>query len=202
MTPTRKGSWPDRVWTAFFPRPSTLQRRSDRAEVLARRLALLVLVVSVPFLLAFGDARVQGMRDVGMHERATSHPVTATVTRVAPRTDYLGGTPDTAVDVTATWVAQDGSTHTTTDLGYRGATVGDSWTMWVDGAGHQVRAPVSDLQATVDGVLLAMWTFLAVASGLVGLLAGLHWVLGRRRMADWDEDWALFRLGRGPEIPG
>lgn len=199
---TRKGTLPDRLWTAFVPRRSTLRRGSDRAETVARWVAVALLVLSVPFLLALGSDRAQHVRDQAALARATSHPVTATITRVVPRAATVEGMPSGAVDVTATWTAADGSPRTATGVELRGASIGAPWTVWVDAADHQVRAPRTDDQATAEGVMLAFWAFLVTGIGLLGALAALHWLLDRRRMADWDEDWALFRLGRGRGVTG
>jgi hypothetical protein len=199
---TTKGSLTDRLWTAFVPRRSELRRRSDRVETRARWVALVLLVVSVPFLLALGSARAQDVRDGAAAVRASASPVVATITQVVPRAATAGGVPSGAVDVTASWSGPDGAPHTVTGVELRGARVGDPWSAWVDAAGHQVRAPRTDGQATAEGVMLAGWLFLVLGLGLLAVLALLHRVLDRRRMADWDEDWALFRLGRGRGVTG
>ena len=192
----------DRVWAAFLPRPSALRRPSDRAETLARWVALVVLVVSVPFLLAFGSSRAQDMRDVAASARATSHPVTATVTRVDLRGASAGGMSAGGVDVTATWTAPDGAVHTATGVSYRGARIGDPWSAWVDAAGRQVPPPAGESDAVTQGVLLAFWAFLGVTVALAGALALLRLALDRGRMRDWDEDWARFRPGRDHGLTG
>jgi hypothetical protein len=199
---TTMGSPADRMWTAFVPRRSELRRRSDRVETLARWVALVLLVVSVPFLLAMGSARAQDVRDGAAAVRANAAPVVATITQVVPRAASAGGVPSGAVDVTATWSGPDGTPHTVTGVELRGARVGDPWSAWLDGAGHQVRPPRTDGQAAVEGVVLAGWLLLVLGLGLLAVLAVLHRVLDRRRMADWDEDWALFRLGRGRGVAG
>ena len=202
MTSTTKGTLAGRLWTAFVPRPSALRRGSDRAETGACWVALSVLVLCLPFLLAFGSARAQDLRDTATHVRSTSHLVMATVSRVMPRASALGGVPSGAVDVTATWAAANGTVHTTTGVAYRGARVGDPWSAWIDDAGHQVAVPMSDSQATLEGTLVAFWVFMATAVTLTGLLALLGWFLDRRRMRDWDEDWARFCLGRNRGVSG
>jgi hypothetical protein len=199
---TAKGTPTDRLWTAFVPRRSVLRRRSDRVETVARWVAVLLLVTSLPILLALGSGRAQHVRDEAAVARATSHEVTATITRVVPRATTAGATPTGAVDVTATWTAPDGTARTVTGVELRGARVGDPWSAWVDAADHQVRPPRTDAQASAEGVMTALWGLVAVGTGLVGLLAALHRVLDRRRMADWDEDWALFGLGRGRGVAG
>lgn len=168
---------------------------------MARWVALVLLVVSVPFLLAVGSALAQQVRDEAAVARATSHEIIGTITRVVPRATTVGGAPSPAVDVTATWTAPGGSARTVTGVELRGARVGDPWRARVD-ATDQARAPRTDYQATAEGVMIAFWGFLSIGVGLLGVLALLHWVLDRRRMADWDEDWALFRLGRGRGVAG
>lgn len=202
MSTVTKGTLPDRLRTAFVPRRSTLRRPSDRTETIARWVALALLVIAVPFLLALGSGRAQDVRDGAALVRATAHPVTATITQVVPRAATAGAVPSGDVDVTATWTGPDGGTRTVTGVELRGARVGDPWSAWVDANGHQVRAPRSDAQATAEGVMLAFWTVLATGVGLVALLGVLHWVLDRRRFRDWDEDWALFGLGRSRGMSG
>ncbi|NMO89467.1 hypothetical protein [Actinomycetospora sp. TBRC 11914] len=197
-----KGSPTDRLWTAFVPRRSTLRRRSDRVETAARWAALALLVVLVPFLLALGSARAQHVRDQADLVRATAHPVAATITRVVPHLTPAGGPPTGSLDVTASWTAPDGTVRPVTGIELHPVHVGDRWSAWVDAAGHQVRPPMSDGQAALEGLALALWAFLTTGLGLVGLLAVLHRVLDRRRMADWDEAWALFEIGRGRGVAG
>ncbi|MCD2195834.1 hypothetical protein LQ327_20895 [Actinomycetospora endophytica] len=192
------GSLPDRLWTAFVPRRSSLRRGPDRAETVARWVALALLTLAVPILLTLGTAHAHQLRDAATLARATSHPVTATIDRVTSP----GGASAGAVDVTATWVAPDGTARTVTGAESAGARVGDRWTAWVDAAGRQVPVPKSDGEATFEGVLVAFWGFLGVAVVLLGASALLHRLLHRHRMRDWDEDLALFRLGRGRGVNG
>lgn len=199
---TAKGSSTDRLWRAFVPRRSVLRRRSDRMETVARWVAVVLLAVSVPILLALGSADAQRVRDEAAAVRATSRQVTGTITQVLPRATTVGGAPSGAVDVTATWTGPDGAARTLTGTKLRGAHVGDPWTAWVDAADHQVRAPRTDYQATAEGVMIAFWGFIATGVGLLGALAVVHWILDRRRMAAWGEEWALFRLGRGRGVAG
>ena len=196
MSIPTKGTLPDRLWTAFVPRPSVLRRPSDRVETLARWIALALVVVAVPVVLALGSAAAQGVRDEAARARAVSHPVHATITAVAPRDRTVAGAPPGAVDVTAVWTAADGSSHTVTGVPLRAARVGEPWSGWVDATGHEVRPSVSDSEADTDMVLVAVWAFLGPAAGLAGFLGLVRWFLDRRRMRDWDEDWALFVLGR------
>jgi hypothetical protein len=202
MTTGRNGTLPERMRAAFVPRRSELRRPSDRAETVARWVALALLTAALPLLLAVGSARAQDLRDSSALARATSHPVAATITRVVPRAGTSGGVPSGAVDITATWVAPDSTARTVVGTGWRGARVGDPWSAWADEVGHQVPPPRSDSEATLEGVLLALWAFLAVGVGLAGTLTLLHRILDRRRMRGWDEDLALFRLGRSRGVTG
>jgi hypothetical protein len=202
MSATSRGNPADRLWTAFVPRRSSLRRPSDRAETAARWIAVVLLVVAVPFLLALGSTRAQDLRDEGAALRASSQEVVGTVTAITPPATGAGGIPAGPVGVVARWVAPDGSAHTASGVAGRGARVGAPWSFRVDAAGRVVRPPVTDEDATTQGVLLSFWAFLACVTGLVGLLALLRVLLDRRRMRDWDEDWALFGLGRGRGVSG
>lgn len=62
--------------------------------------------------------------------------------------------------------------------------------------------PTDESGAMMDGVLVAFWTFLATATVLAGALALLRLALDRRRLRNWGEDWALFRLGRNRGVTG
>ena len=203
MRTARRGRGWDRIRTAFVPRRSALRRPSDRAETVARWVALVLLVLTVPFLLAAGSAQAQDVRDTSAHTRATAHEVVGTVVSARARPSRSAdGSPSGAVDVTVAWTDPDGSGHVADDVSYTGTATGRPWPMWIDASGHRVRAPASETDAVVQGALLVVLLLTGATTALVGALALLRWVLDRGRLRQWDDDWAAFRRGRDRGVTG
>lgn len=202
MAAASRGSLPDRVWTAFVPRPSALRRRSDRVETAARWLALALLVLAVPVLLAVGSAHAQDVRDAAALERAADHPVTATVTQLVPQATVAEQVPSGTATVIATWVGPDATIHTVSGMGGPGVQIGEPWSAWVDASGHQVPAPATDGDAVIQEVLVAIWGLVVTAAVLGGALALLHHVLDVGRLRSWDENWAMYGRGQDHGMTG
>ncbi|NMO89439.1 hypothetical protein [Actinomycetospora sp. TBRC 11914] len=189
----RRGSAADRAYTAFVPRRSALRRPSDRWETAARWGALAVLLLLVPVVLTLGDARARAMREGAAEVRATGHPVTATVVTVSPRDAGVGA--GTTVALTVAWAEPDGSVHTLPRVGYDGddVTVGSPYPMWVDRGFRAVAPPSTEQDAVLQGWVADVGGFGAVLVTLLAGLALLRRVLDRRRLRQWEEDWAAFR---------
>jgi hypothetical protein len=169
-------------------RPNPLRRRSDRVE---GWIVLATWIVALAGGLLAGEAAGAAMEDDLATRRAAVHAVSAVLTKDADATpavteDGIGGT----VHAKVRWTAPDGSAHTGLTRTEPGRAKGSSVTVWIDRQGDLVRAPLTadqaGLQSALTGVLVAVGTG-AVAFGC-GRLARLR--LDRRRMRDWEAEWA------------
>ncbi|MFF7132342.1 hypothetical protein ACFZBZ_08345 [Streptomyces sp. NPDC008196] len=169
-------------------RRNPLRRRSDRVETW---IVLVTWIVALAGGLLAGEAAGSAMEDDLTTRRAAVHSVSAVLTENADRTpavtaDGTGGT----VRAKVRWTAPDGSTRTGVTRTEPGRTAGSPVTVWIDRRGDLQRAPLTageaSLQSALTGVLVAVGTG-AVAFGC-GRLARLR--LDRRRMRDWEAEWA------------
>lgn len=194
-TRPRQGSTADRVYSVLVPRPSSLRRSSDRWETAAGWVAVAVLLLLVPVVLALGSARAQQVRDEAVRVRATSHPVTGTVTAVSEWN--VGEGSGASHIVTVGWTEPDGSTHTAQRVMYDDTpAVGSPYSMWVDRSSQPTAPPPTEQDAGLQGWVADVGAFTAT---LIVLLVGLALVrrtLDRRRLRRWDEDWLAFRRRR------
>ncbi|MFI0514896.1 hypothetical protein ACH3Y9_33580 [Streptomyces sp. WSLK1-5] len=178
---------PRRVWLWRWRR-NPLRRRSDVVEawiVLATWIAALLVG-----LLA-GQAAAAVTQDTLDARRAAAHPVSAVLTENADRTpaltgDGTGGT----VQARVRWTAPDGTVRTGLARVVPGRSADTSVKVWIDHGGNLVREPPgaeeARLQSALTGVLVAL-----VAGSVpygCGCLARLR--LERRRLRDWETEWA------------
>ncbi|MDH6547000.1 hypothetical protein M2162_001097 [Streptomyces sp. SAI-041] len=169
-------------------RRNPLRRRSDRVETW---IVLATWIVALAGGWLAGQAAGVAMEDGLAARRAALHAVSATLVENADGTPALTG--DGAGDTVRAkvrWTAPDGSTRTGVARVGLGGTTGSAVTVWIDRRGDLARTPLTPaearLQSALTGVLVAAGTG-AVAFGC-GWLARLR--LDRRRMRDWESEWA------------
>jgi hypothetical protein len=185
------------VCTVLVPRRSVLRRSSDRWETASAWGALVLLVLLVPLMLVAGGAQTQQIRDQAAAVRATSHRVDATVTAVAsrPDTDEDGASSDDLV-VTVIWFEPDGA-HVAPQVTYgEPPRVGDSRPLWVAPDLSPVQPPATEQDAELQGVVTAIGALLVSCVALSSALVLGRWLLDRRRLRQWDEDWLAFERRR------
>jgi hypothetical protein len=168
---------------------SPMRRPLDRAQtIIGFGLFLLFLVVGP--IVVFGAVRLE--YDAGVraerHESATRRQVDAVVMgRDAPRGGLSGqvlASPDQV-----RWQTADGSWRTGVfDAGKR---VGDHVMLWVDDAGAISRAPQNHTQTVGTAGFAAAGGLAAVAAPLALGHALIRRRFDRRRLAEWDDEWAL-----------
>ncbi len=66
---------------------------------------------------------------------------------------------------------------------------GDQIPVWVDGTGKLSGRPMSADQAMMDGVVVAVFSWMAVVGAAIGGLRLLIWRLDRRRFAQWEREF-------------
>ncbi|GAA3771865.1 hypothetical protein GCM10022403_003950 [Streptomyces coacervatus] len=170
-------------------RRSPLRRRSDRLEAW---------IVLVAWTLALLGGLLAALVTRGAVEddlaarRAQVHSVSAVLTEEAPRTAPVPtyGFSDDKVWAKVRWAGADGSTHTGTLRVEPGTAAGARVTGWTDHTGRLVLEPASPTEAWLQTVLFSVAA--ATGAGAVVLVGGrlARGCLDRRRLAEWDAEWA------------
>ncbi|MFF7648041.1 hypothetical protein [Streptomyces canus] len=169
-------------------RRNPLRRRSDRVETW---IVLATWIAALAGGLLAGEAAGAAMEDGLAARRAAVHAVSATLTEnadepPAPAGDGTGGT----VQAKVRWTAPDGSVRTGVARVVPGGATGTAVTVWIDRRGDLVRTPLTPAEARLQSAL----TGLLVAVGTGAVAFGCGWParlrLDRRRMRDWESEWA------------
>lgn len=125
-------------------------------------------------------------------QRAESQVVQAVLTERAPSAPQVTteGSGGDTVWAMVRWTAQDGSRHTGRTEVEPSAAAGTGVTVWTNRSGELVDAPLSPtesmFQAAGTGVLAGAGT--AATVWVCGRLVRMR--LDRRRLADWEAEWA------------
>ncbi|AOW90953.1 MULTISPECIES: Rv1733c family protein [Streptomyces] len=173
-------------------RHNPLRRRCDVVEGWTVLLVALLLCVGAPLL---GTVTAwwgydQAQRIVAQ-QRADRQHVRAAVVGAASGTlpsTQLGG--QHTYRATVRWTAPDGAEKTTTARVPSETRHGDRVDVWLDSHGRSVPAPPSGAEVWQHSATVGSFT--AIGTGLAVLLAhrAVRGVAHRRRMAEWDRDWA------------
>ncbi|MEU5627231.1 Rv1733c family protein [Streptomyces tendae] len=174
-------------------RRNPLRRRSDVVEAWTTVVVALLLFVAAPVLGAatawWGYGQAQA---VVAEQRAERHHVRATVEDRTPgalSTGQLGG--QHSYRAAVHWKAADGTEKSTTAQVPAGARHGDSVDVWLDSRGRSVPPPSDGAEIWQHSATVGSFT--TIGTVLTVLLANraVRTVALRRRMAEWDRDWAL-----------
>ncbi|MGW0335569.1 Rv1733c family protein [Streptomyces sp. NPDC003011] len=177
-------------------RHNPLRRGTDLAEAWAALVALVLILVVGPVVGALaGEVAQDTLQRSVREQRASRHPVTATVLRKLDRSP-LDTDPETSSGrdlrsrVTAGWTAPDGTARQGTVLApLQDPHRGDPFTLWTDEHGRIVARPLDPATATTHAVLAGVGAALLTA-GLVEAGRRLAvWRMVRRRYARWDRAW-------------
>ncbi|XUL91717.1 Rv1733c family protein [Streptomyces galilaeus] len=184
MTPSRHGKPARTRWWRLRPNP--LRRRSYLVE------AWLLLAASVLAVLAAAGTGLWTALAVERHIdtlRAERHRVPAVLAEDAVRTV---GTADGSDSYRATvrWTAADGTRRTGLAHVDSSSKAGSTTYVWLNAEGRLVPTPATAVQARIEGAVLGVWA--AAGAGGAVLLVGrvLSGRLERRRLDQWDADWA------------
>ena len=177
-----------KVWLWRWRR-NPLRRRADVLEAWVVLAAwLLTVLVGVSAGLAAARSVEQGLA----RERAAWQPSVARVVARAPGRSASEASGE-RVWAQVRWAGADGSVHTGQARVAPGSAAGSPVTLWTDPRGHLVSRPATVSEATFRAALMGGLVGLSAAAvPFVGGLA-LRGRLERRRMDDWDAEWA--RLG-------
>jgi hypothetical protein len=179
-----------KVWLWRWRR-NPLKRRADAVESWILLGAWLVTVLAG--VLA-GLTATRSVEHELAQERVTWKPVVALVTQNAPGPSPAGSGTTTGEPVWAKvrWTAVDGSSHTGQIRVPAGSAIGTPVTIWTDPQGHLVTQPATASQAQLRATLIG--TLLGAGAAVIPFVGAqaLRGRLERRRMDQWDEEWARF----------
>ncbi|MEI5525593.1 hypothetical protein WB401_13615 [Streptomyces brasiliscabiei] len=178
-----------RVWLWRW-RPSPLRRRADIVEAW---LLLAVCALAVATGAFVGAATAHGVERDLNERRAERHPVSAVLTEDAPKTVSATAGAGGQVWARVRWTAADGTPLTGSARVEPGTDGGATVRVWLDRHGNVVSAPLDSDDAAFQGVALGTATAVGVAAAVSCLGWVVHARTDRRRMAQWDVEWA--RIG-------
>lgn len=178
-----------KVWL-WRLRRNPLRRRADRLE------SWVVLIAWTLTLFGGVTAGLMAAHSVesGLaRQRAEWRPVDAVLTQDAPEPSSRSGTATENVWAKVRWTASDGSEHEGQARVDPAALMGARVTVWTDAEGLLVTEPASESQARLRAALVGGLAGLFVAA--VPFVGGrlVRGRMERRRMDQWDEEWA--RIG-------
>ncbi|MFF5757827.1 hypothetical protein OG481_00870 [Streptomyces longwoodensis] len=188
-----------KVWLWRWRR-NPLKRRADTLEawVLLGAWAITLLVGVFTGWAAAGAVEHELAR-----ERATWRPLQGLLTEQAPgKASAQPGAAGDRVWAKVRWTAPDGSSHTGQVRVDPGSPAYSTVTLWTDPRGHLVTEPADPDQARVRAALVGVLAGCACAA--VPFVGGrlLRGRLERRRVDQWDADWARFDPLWGRRQPG
>ena len=179
-----------KVWLWRWRR-NPLRRRADAVEAWVV-LGAWILTALAGVLAGLTVSR--SVEDGLARERVEWRPVVARLAEQAPGTAPRNGNGSRAEHVWAKagWTAADGSPHSGQVRVLAGSDAGTPVTVWTDREGRLVTRPATESQAWVRATLIG--GVAGVSAAAVPFLGGraLRSRLERRRMDQWDAEWARF----------
>ncbi|NGO09445.1 hypothetical protein G5C60_18035 [Streptomyces sp. HC44] len=178
-------------------RSNPLRRRSDVVEAWTALVVAVLLCVGAPVTgLVTGWRAYDGARDAAVEQRAERHRVRAEVTEQAPGTvPSAQGGKQPSYWVAVRWAEPGERPHTGEARVPAGTRPGDRTHVWLDDEGRIVAAPA-------DSTAIWQRTFATGAcatGGAASVVLIAHFVVRRvalrRRLAEWEREWAR----TGPE---
>ncbi|MGW3095219.1 Rv1733c family protein [Streptomyces sp. NPDC001102] len=123
--------------------------------------------------------------------RAARHPVQAVLTKDAESgTPSVDGIGDAHAWATVRWTAADGTRRTGVTRVAAASRAGSTTRIWLDAQDRLVPEPAGVGQARFQAVVLGALAGVTVAGGMLLAGSGMCALLDRRRLLQWDAEWA------------
>lgn len=172
-------------------RDNPLCRRSDRVESWMRRTTSYALVVGTLGAAAtVGAIAHDAAEDTAQEQRAERQQVSARLLTDAPPSGSESGSDEARYPVPVRWTTDDGTQRTGSAQVPAGSDRGSTTKVWLDKDGGPAAAPMSGidvwLHTAVAGTVAAGGASVVVCAAR----GGVGWLLDRRRMAEWEQEWA------------
>jgi hypothetical protein len=172
------------TWIRRLATHGPLVRTSDRIEAAVALLVLILVLFAVPVAGALGTTAYDTRAHEYAAQRLTSHRVDAITTD--------GSSPSKMryqdAFVTPVQWQFAGKQHIDTIRTPVRLKPGDHKPVWVDAAGNRTVAPLTDRDAAIDAVSIAIASWIAVAGAGAAVLIVVHSRVNRRRYAGWDRE--------------
>ncbi|WP_217140096.1 DUF3592 domain-containing protein [Streptomyces sp. AC627_RSS907] len=174
-------------------RRNPLRRRSDVVEAWTVLAVAVLLFLGAPLL---GAATAWWSHDraqaVVAEQRAERHHVRAAVVgRTSETLPSVEGGAQHSYRATVRWSTPDGTEQSTTARVPAGTRSGDTVDVWLDPRGRSVPPPAADSTVWQHSVTIGVFTALGAALPVLLAHCAVRRVALRRRMAEWERDWAL-----------
>lgn len=172
-------------------RDNPLCRRTDRVESWMRRSTSYALVVGTLTAGAAVGAVAHGAaQDTAQEQRTERQQVSARLLADAPPSGSESGSDEARYPVPVRWTTDDGTQRTGSAQVAAGSDRGSTTHIWLDGDGRPTAAPMSGIDVWLHTAVAG-----TVAAGGASVLVcatrgGVSWLLDRRRMAEWEQEWA------------
>lgn len=170
-------------------RRNSLRRHSDVVEAW---IVLATWACATAGAAAAGMVGAQAVDASLARDRAERRPVTAVLLRITPSgsRDVATGLTYDPVKATVRWTDARGTVRTATAEVKAATAVGNAVTVWTDGHGHLVGAPVPRAEATARVTLAGAG--IALTGGSVVLVGGrlVRLRVERRATDRWGDEWA------------
>jgi hypothetical protein len=177
-------NWLSGVWG------NSLARGADRWQAGLRMTLLAIWIVALPAAATMGSLiAADGLRAVQHQEKST--PTTAVLLTDAPKVTFTSyGMPvQRTSDVSARWLAADGSTRTGVVAAQSGSLAGARVDIWLSDSGNPVGPPASAGAAVGMGIGVGVGSWIGLGLLLIAVMKFSVLALDRGRRADWERDW-------------
>jgi hypothetical protein len=172
------------AWIRRLATHGPLVRTSDRVEAAVSLLILVIVVLALPVAGAIGTTTHDSRAREYAALRLTSHQVDAIATD-----DSIPGKLRYQDTYTTPLQWQFAGRHHSGTIRTRAMMKpGDRKQIWVDAAGNQTVAPLTDRDAAIDAVGAAVASWAVVAGAGATAMVVLRYQLNRRRYAAWDRE--------------
>jgi hypothetical protein len=170
---------PHRCWMARVMSRNPLIRPTDRLEVVAIVVAIVLSLAAIPVAGAVGTAVFESRHGLYVQQAQTRHRVPATVTEDSSS----AGT----VDVMASWITERGGRTGTVEWNAP-MKRGDRIQVWVDASGNAVDPPTPTADAGFDAAAVGVLMVSAAVAITGSLAAAARWWLDRIRDGQWESE--------------
>jgi hypothetical protein len=161
-----------------------LSRRSDRAQKLLFTGAVVAACFAIPIASSMADTAAAGQ------EPADGYQTSAVLKQDAPAPlSYSEYGPIEGIRADATWQAPNGSPRSGTIDVEPGVKAGQQVTIWTDASGTPLADFQPPAQAQMRVFLAGLWAGAGWLLGVVVMYLVLAWVLRRRRIEAWADEW-------------
>lgn len=170
-------------WMRRLNKRNPLVRASDRIEIAAALLVVVVALMAAPMSGSIGTIFYANLKDRSAVDRLTQQEVAATVTDDS----YVAPQPYQNPFLTPIqW--EFGTTVHTEEVRTDSMKAGERLNIWIDGEGNRTNKPLSDKDAATEAVVGAFGLWFATVGIAASAWTMLRLRLNRRRYADWDRE--------------